>query len=82
MAKRRIRRKKFECGHKGLGQYCHSCYNPDWGGKKYMRIEQGDRATYEKTHNDNKYGPFSFTIDLPKKKQFDGYIDIDTIGST
>ena len=42
--KRRIRKKKFECGHKGFGKYCHRCQDEKTGkpvGVKTKKAEVG-----------------------------------------
>jgi hypothetical protein len=88
MARRRIRRKKFECGHKGLGQYCHSCYYSRWGysgisysGKKYMRVNVENHSPREKNYTENAYKSFDFTnLEITKKKHFEPYTD--ATGST
>lgn len=45
--KQRVHKKKFECGHKGLGKYCHRCEDVKAGrivGGKMKKAEDGSQV--------------------------------------
>ena len=46
--KSRIRNKKFECGHVGLGDYCHLCEDIAKG--KLVKTRQGKYLPPEKVN--------------------------------
>jgi len=44
----RPRKTKFDCGHKGLGGYCHLC----------KQLESGELIPVSSSEDDKKTGPF------------------------